>query len=147
MEMENLQINIQSKECMPLRCHKFDAGLDLKNGEKSFILKPFQRKLVSTGVKVNIPEGYVGYVMSRSGLAHKQGIIVLNAPGVIDSGYTNYVKVNLINFGDEEYCVKKFERIAQLVVQKIELCETVVEEFTVHDDNNRGMSGHGSTGT
>lgn len=139
-----LQINIKNKNCMPIRCHKFDAGLDLKNGEESFILKPFQRKLISTGIKVNIPEGYVGYIMSRSGLAHKQGIIVLNAPGVIDSGYTNYVKVNLINFGEEEYCIQKFERIAQLVVQKIELCEPVVQDFTV--DTDRGMSGHGSTG-
>lgn len=140
----DLQINIQNKECMPIRCHKFDAGLDLKNGEEPFVLKPFQRKLVSTGVKVNIPEGFVGYIMSRSGLAHKQGIIVLNAPGVIDSGYTNYVKINLINLGEEEYHIKKFERIAQLIIQKIELCKPIIQDFNVNSD--RGMSGHGSTG-
>lgn len=141
----DLQINIQNEECMPVRCYQFDAGLDLRNAEESFTLKPFQRKLISTGVQVNIPEGYVGYVMSRSGLAHKQGIVVLNAPGVIDSGYTNYIKVNLINFGEKEYCIEKLERIAQLIIQKIELCNVVVKkDFTVKSE--RGLSGHGSTG-
>lgn len=127
----------------PQRQHSGDAGADIFSME-SFVLKPFERKLVSTGTYLEVPYGFVGYIMSRSGLAHKYGVSVLNCPGVIDFGYTGEIRVNLINFGSEDYICMKGDRIAQFILQKIELPE--FNKVEVFNETERGERGHGSTG-
>ena len=139
-----LQIVCDDKELLPTRAHEHDAGLDLKCGELGVVLKPGERRLVDTGVKVAIPAGYVGLVHPRSGHAHKYGITVNNAPGTVDAGYTGNIKVNLINHGEETVCIYYGDRIAQLLIQRVELPE--LEVVASLDTTARGTAGHGSTG-
>jgi len=107
-------------------------------------LAPGQHALIPTGLRINLPAGTVGYVCPRSGLAAKRGITVLNAPGVIDPGYTGEIFVNLINLGSEPYTVQRGERIAQLIIhQTVEVDWQHVAEF---ESTERGAHGHGSTG-
>lgn len=121
-----------------------DAGMDITTNE-CFTLQPLERKLISTKTFILIPIGFVGYVMSRSGLAHKHGVVVLNAPGVIDSGYTGEIFVNLMNFGDSPVSFQTGDRIAQLVVQKVVyprlLKGSVQSVITDRNDNGHGSSG------
>lgn len=127
----------------PLRAHDGDAGADLF-ADEDVTLKPGARALVGTGVAVSIPYGYVGLVHPRSGLAHKYGVTVCNAPGTIDAGYTGEVMVNLLNTGDEPFSVTRGMRIAQLLVQRVEHPGFVlVDELAATE---RGEGGHGSTG-
>lgn len=100
------------------RAHKHDAGLDLASTE-AVELKPGERKLVPTGVRVILPPDLVGMVCPRSGNAIKHGLTVLNAPGIIDSGYTGEVKVILMNLSDETHKVEKGDRVAQLVLTPV----------------------------
>ena len=102
----------------PTRAHDTDAGLDLYSS-RGCPINPGERRLVSTGVHVAIPPGYVGMICPRSGLAHKHGLTVLNAPGIIDAGYTGEIKVNLYNAGDEVYWAEAGTRVAQLVITPI----------------------------
>ena len=139
-----LQIVCPDPRLMPTRAHATDAGLDLKCAEDFVMLAPGARRLVDTGVAVNIPPGYVGLVHPRSGWAYKYGITVNNAPGTIDSGYTGTIKVNLINHGEETIFVVYGDRIAQLLVQRVELPE--LELVDSLDTTARGTAGHGSTG-
>lgn len=141
-----LQIVCPDPRLMPTRAHATDAGLDLRCAHKlGVILLPGKRELVNTGVAVNIPPGYVGLVHPRSGHAHKYGITVNNAPGTIDSGYVGNVLVNLINHGSETVALEYGDRIAQLLVQRVELPELEVVDSL--DTTARGTAGHGSTGT
>lgn len=120
-----------------------DAGADLISAEDVRIAA-HQRVLVKTGVKIAIPEGYVGLVHPRSGLALKHGITVLNAPGTIDAGYRGEVGVILLNTGSVDFEVKAGDRIAQLVIQKVEIAEfKIVDALT---ESDRGEGGFGSTG-
>jgi dUTP pyrophosphatase len=121
-----------------------DAGADLTAAE-DVELAPFQRALVGTGVAVAIPEGYAGFVHPRSGLAHRLGLSMVNAPGTIDAGYRGEIKVNLINLDPNHPLVlHRGDRIAQLVVQPVVRARFVpVDELPASD---RGESGHGSTG-
>ena len=130
---------------MPTRAHDADAGLDLRCAEHFVPLAPGGRHLFDTGVAVNIPPGYVGLVHPRSGHAHKYGITVNNAPGTVDAGYTGTIKVNLINHGSETVALEYGDRIAQLLIQRVELPELVVVDSL--DTTTRGTAGHGSTGT
>ena len=140
-----LQIVCPDKYLLPTRAHEHDAGLDLRCAHKlGVILQPGERMLVDTGVAVNIPAGYVGLIHPRSGHAHKYGITVNNAPGTIDSGYVGNVLVNLINHGSETVALEYGERIAQLLVQQIELPELEIVDSL--EATERGASGHGSTG-
>ena len=140
-----LQIVCPDKYLLPTRAHEHDAGLDLRCAHKfGVILQPGERELVDTGVAVNIPQGYVGLIHPRSGHAHKYGITVNNAPGTIDSGYVGNVLVNLINHGSETVEIEYGARIAQLLVQKVELPELEIVESL--EATERGASGHGSTG-
>ena len=127
----------------PTRAHDTDAGLDLYALHPADI-PPGQRQLISTGVHVSIPPGYVGLVCPRSGLAHKQGLTVLNAPGIIDAGYTGEIKVNLYNAGHGVSWVNAGERIAQLVITPIPDAHLV--QVDTLDTTERGDNGHGSTG-
>ena len=121
-----------------------DAGADLCLAE-DVELAPFQRALVGTGVAVAIPEGYAGFVHPRSGLAHRLGLSLVNAPGTIDAGYRGEIKVNLINLDPTRPLVlRRGDRIAQLVVQPVVRARFVpVEELP---GTERGDGGHGSTG-
>ena len=140
-----LQIVCDDRRLMPTRAHATDAGLDLRCAHKlGVILLPGQRELVNTGVAVNIPPGYVGLVHPRSGHAHKYGITVNNAPGTIDAGYTGTIKVNLINHGQDAVSIGYGERIAQLIIQRVELPELEVVDSL--ETTARGTAGHGSTG-
>ncbi|WP_104523304.1 dUTP diphosphatase [Blastococcus atacamensis] len=121
-----------------------DAGADLTAAE-DVELAPFERRLVGTGIAVAIPDGYAGFVHPRSGLAHRLGLSMVNAPGTIDSGYRGEIKVNLINLDPHSTLrLSRGDRIAQLVVQQVARARFVpVPELPASE---RGEGGHGSTG-
>ena len=139
-----LKIVCPDKHLLPTRAHEHDAGLDLRCAEHFVPLAPGGRHLFDTGVKVAIPAGCVGLVHPRSGWAHKYGITVNNAPGTVDAGYTGTIKVNLINHGEETIFVDYGDRIAQLLIQRVELPEIEIVESL--DSAARGTGGFGSTG-
>jgi len=125
-----------------------DAGLDLV-ARVDVVLEPNGgRELVPTGLAVAIPEGYAGFVQPRSGLALHHGVTCLNTPGLIDSGYRGELKVLLINTDPtESFTVSRGERIAQLVVQRVEhVVLEVVDDFDHLDPSARGEGGFGHTG-
>jgi dUTP pyrophosphatase len=129
---------------LPAYAHPGDAGADLVAAE-DVVLGPGERRLVPTGIAVALPDGYVGLVHPRSGLAHRLGVTVLNAPGTVDAGYRGEIKVNLVNH-DPFATVKisRGDRIAQLLVQRVERAEfRPVDELP---ETVRGAGGHGSTG-
>lgn len=133
---------------MPERSHLTDAGLDMR-ALRGGVLPAGGRLTLETGVAVDIPPGFVGLLCSRSGLASTQGIAVLNAPGVIDSGYHGDVSVVLINTGRNAVQIKPGDKIAQLLIQEIALPSVVsLEEMGVEDFpfSERGTRGFGSTG-
>jgi dUTP pyrophosphatase len=121
-----------------------DAGADLCLVE-DVELAPLQRALVGTGVAVAIPEGYAGFVHPRSGLAHRAGLSLVNAPGTIDAGYRGEIKVNLINLDPTTpVTLRRGDRVAQLVVQPVVRARFLpVAELP---GSERGEGGHGSTG-
>lgn len=141
-----MTLNIQrlhADAVLPTRAHENDAGLDLYAAVQVGI-PVLGRNLVGTGIAVAIPPGHVGYITPRSGLAHSNGITVLNAPGTIDAGYTGEIRVNLINHGQAPYVITPGQRIAQLVIHPIATPNVV--EVTELPDTARGANGHGSTG-
>jgi dUTP pyrophosphatase len=128
---------------LPSYAHPGDAGLDLRSAEDLELL-PGQRALVSTGFSMALPEGYAAFVQPRSGLAARHGISIVNTPGLIDCHYRGEVKVILINLGDKPFRVRRGDRIAQMVIQRVENVEVVeVEEL---ESTERGEGGFGSTG-
>ena len=141
-----LKIVCDDPRLIPTRAHPHDAGLDLRCAHRyGMELDAGGRMLVDTGVAVKIPPGYVGLVHPRSGWAHKYGITVNNAPGTVDAGYTGTIKVNLINHGQDVVSIGYGERIAQLLIQRVELPELEVVDSL--DTTARGTAGHGSTGS
>ncbi|WP_314033562.1 dUTP diphosphatase [Dietzia sp. CH92] len=129
---------------LPVRAHAADAGIDLHAAE-DLELAPGHRALVPTGVAIALPVGYVGLVHPRSGLAARVGLSIVNAPGTIDAGYRGEIKVNLINLDPAEPVrITRGDRIAQLLVQRVELWDVV--EVDALDETDRGDGGHGSTG-
>ena len=121
------------------------SGLDLRASiEEPMTLEPFERKLISTGLKLAIPQGYEGQVRPRSGLALKHGITTLNSPGTIDSDYRGEVKVLLVNLGSAPVVINSGDRIAQLVIAPVVQAE--LEEVDELDDTSRGEGGFGHTG-
>ena len=127
----------------PTRAHDTDAGFDLHSKRKAIVL-PHSRQLVPTGVHVAIPPGYVGMICPRSGLAHNYGLTVLNAPGIIDAGYTGEIKVNLHNTEDRAVVLPSGARIAQLVIAPI--ADAHLVQVDTLGATERGENGHGSTG-
>ncbi|TRW84846.1 dUTP diphosphatase [Mycolicibacterium sp. 018/SC-01/001] len=134
---------------MPERAHDGDAGVDLFSAV-DVELAPGQRALVGTGIAVAIPHGMVGLIHPRSGLAARVGLSIVNSPGTIDAGYRGEIKVSLINTDPQTpIVIHRGDRIAQLLVQRVELPELV--EVTSFDeaglaDTTRGSGGHGSSG-
>ena len=126
---------------LPQRAHYSDAGADLFSYEDCEIY-PGEQKLVDTGIAIKIPQGFAGFVYNRSSQG-KKGITIPHSVGVIDSGYRDTIKVLLKNIGDDPYKITTGDRIAQLVVQKVEL----VGFKDIWNDSTRGTGGFGSTGT
>lgn len=134
---------------LPARAHPGDAGVDLFSAV-DVELAPGHRALVATGIAVAIPEGMVGLVHPRSGLAARVGLSIVNSPGTIDAGYRGEIKVCLINLDpDQPIRISRGDRIAQLIVQRVELPDLVevasFEEAGIAD-TSRGSGGHGSSG-
>ena len=128
----------------PAQAHEGDAGYDLHAAE-AVTIGPGDRASVATGIAVAIPAGQAGLVVPRSGLAARNGISVVNAPGLIDSGYRGEVRVLLLNTDrDEPFSVEPGDRIAQLVLVDVETPE--LEEVAELDETARGAGGFGSTG-
>ena len=122
------------------------AGMDLRaNIEKPILLKSLDRVLIPTGLHIALPEGYEAQIRPRSGLALKKGITCLNTPGTIDADYRGEIGIILANISTTDFVVKPGERIAQMVINKIEQADfELVEEL---DETERGEGGFGHTGT
>jgi dUTP pyrophosphatase len=128
---------------VPDRAYEGDAGLDLAACERHE-LGPGERAVVGTGLAVEIPAGYAGFVQPRSGLAAKHGITILNSPGLVDSGYRGEVRIILLNTDQTEtFVVEPGMRIAQLVVQAVEAVE--LDEVGELAESERGARGFGSS--
>lgn len=129
---------------LPSYARSGDAGLDLLAAE-DVVLKPGERAAVRTGIAVALPDGYAGFVHARSGRALEDGLAVANGPGVIDSGYRGELKVACVNLDAcEPIYIKHGEKIAQLVIQRVESVE--LAEVDELPDSPRGPGGFGSTG-
>ena len=145
--MEKITINIinSSGHQNPKLETLGSAGADLRAFiDKSITLKPFERRLIPTGIKIELPIGYEAQIRPRSGLAYKNGISVLNSPGTIDSDYRGDVGVILINLSKENFVISNGDRIAQMVIAKHEY--PVFVESTELNISERGDGGFGSTG-
>lgn len=142
-----LKVKIVNKSQWPDPFYATDAsaGMDLRADiTEPFVLKPLERRLVPTGIYIELPVGYEAQVRPRSGMAAKHGITVLNTPGTIDADYRGEVKVCLVNVSNEEFEIVPGERIAQMVVAAHERVEW--EDVEVLSDTVRGAGGFGSTG-
>lgn len=129
---------------LPAYAYEGDAGLDLRSSEDA-VLKPFERRLIGTGLAIAIPEGYAGFVQPRSGLALREGLSMANTPGLIDAHYRGELKVCAINLDPRnEIRITKGERIAQLVIQKVPRVSLM--EVDALDETDRGAGGFGSSG-
>jgi dUTP pyrophosphatase len=134
---------IRPDAVLPTRAYDGDAGLDLPSAD-ALVLAPGERAVIGTGLAVAVPDGHAGFVQPRSGLAAKHGITIVNAPGLVDSGYRGEVKVVLLNTGDEPFEVEPGMRIAQFVVLPVAAVEPV--EVAELPATERGERGHGSSG-
>lgn len=129
---------------LPGYAYEGDAGLDLRSSE-DVTLAPGERRLVSTGLAIAIPEGYAGFVQPRSGLALREGLSMANTPGLIDAHYRGELKVCAINLDRERPIrIERGERIAQLVIQRVPVVE--LREVDELDATDRGAGGFGSSG-
>ena len=141
----NVKIINKSKHDLPHYSTAAAAGMDLRaNIFESITLKPLERRIVKTGIFIQLPIGYEAQVRPRSGLAFKKGITVLNSPGTIDADYRGEVGVILVNLSSEEFVIEDGERIAQMVISKHEQAEWM--EVEILDNSERGGGGFGSTG-
>lgn len=139
-----IKIINKSKHALPKYQTALSAGMDLyANIEESVILKPLERKLISTGLLIELPQGFEAQIRPRSGLAIKNGITVLNTPGTIDADYRGEIGVILVNLSAEPFIINDGDRIAQMIIAKHETA--VWEEVTELDKTDRGAGGFGST--
>ena len=145
MAIEIPIVQLNTDVPMPKYANADDAGCDLYAIETHVLRSGGGRATIPTGIAVAIPQGYAGFILPRSGLAAKNGITVLNAPGLIDSGYRDELKVILTNTNrTAPYKVQKGDRIAQLVVQKIDQVQwNIVDSL---EETERGLGGLGSSG-
>lgn len=145
--MEALRVKIVNLSSNPLPEYATEgsSGLDLRaNLSESVVLKPLERALIPTGIVIELPVGYEAQVRPRSGLAIKQGITCLNTPGTIDADYRGEIKVILINLSSENVVIQHGDRIAQLVLQKVERIEWIQTDNI--NATQRGEGGFGHTG-
>lgn len=142
-----LNVKIINKSPFPSPAYQTtgSAGMDLRAVlEEPIFLEPLERKLIPTGLFIELPMGYEAQIRPRSGLAFKQGITVLNSPGTVDSDYRGEIKVLLVNISNEPVEIQSGDRIAQMVVAKHEV--VVWEDSQTLADSGRGAGGYGSTG-
>jgi dUTP pyrophosphatase len=124
---------------------KYAAGMDIRAAlEESFTLKPGERALVPTGLKMAMPEGYEAQIRPRSGLAYRNGITMLNTPGTIDADYRGELKMLAVNLGEEDFQINHGDRIAQMIIAPV--IQAQVHEVDNLSDTERGAAGFGSTG-
>lgn len=148
--MEDIKVYIKRKDTssdLPLPSYMSSeaAGMDLAADiTEDVLLEPGKYKIIPTGIFIALPPGYEIQIRPRSGLAAKYGITVLNSPGTIDADYRGEIRIILINLGDTPYLVKRGDRIAQMVLNKIEKVKLI--ETDVLPESQRGSSGFGSTG-
>lgn len=141
----NINIINKSQHDLPSYETIASAGMDLRaNITDPITLKPLERTIVKTGLFIELPIGYEAQVRPRSGLAAKNGVTVLNAPGTVDADYRGEIGVILVNLSNDDFTIQNGERIAQLVIAKHERAQwTVVQELS---ETSRGEGGFGSTG-
>jgi len=142
-----MRVNIinKSNNALPAYETASSAGMDLRAFvDDDVVLKPFERKLIPTGLYIELPDGYEAQIRPRSGLAIKSGITVLNSPGTIDADYRGEIKVILINLSQDNFTIKSGERICQMVIAKHEKAEFV--EVNEISETERGAGGFGHTG-
>jgi dUTP pyrophosphatase len=143
----NLEVKIVNRSGHPLPEYStsLSAGMDLRaNLEAPILLKPLERRLIPTGLFVELPEGYEAQIRPRSGLALKKGISVLNTPGTIDADYRGEIGIILVNLSGDSFLVKNGERICQMVINKIE--KVTWKEVKTLEESERGSGGFGHTG-
>lgn len=143
--MIQVKIVNEGKQQLPQYATAGSAGMDLRADiNKPIVLKPLERKLIPTGLKIALPVGYEAQIRPRSGLAIKYGVTVLNSPGTIDADYRGEVCVILVNLSNVDFVVNPSERIAQMVVAKHEQVDFQIVETL--DETERGDGGFGHTG-
>ena len=140
-----IRIINNSKSGLPAYETAHAAGMDLRaDVAETISLKPLERKLIPTGLHIELPEGFEAQIRPRSGLAFKHGISIVNSPGTIDADYRGEIKVLLVNLSTEIFEVNTGDRIAQMIVAKHEKVEW--EEVEVLNETSRGVGGYGHTG-
>ena len=143
--MADIQLINHSPHPLPSYATALSAGMDLRAYlSEPVVLQPMERQLIPTGLYMALPAGTEAQIRPRSGLAYKQGITVLNAPGTIDADYRGEVKVLLVNLSAAEVTVNDGDRIAQMVVARYE--QVAIKEVDQLDHTQRGEGGFGSTG-
>jgi dUTP pyrophosphatase len=141
----NINIINQSKHQLPAYETLASAGMDLRaNLEEAVVIKPFERKLIATGLFIELPIGFEAQIRPRSGLAFKFGVTVLNSPGTIDADYRGEIKVLLINLSSEDFTIGDGDRIAQMIIANHEKAEWV--QTNELSETERGAGGYGHTG-
>ncbi|MCU1481230.1 MAG: dUTP diphosphatase [Subtercola sp.] len=141
---ETVEVLIKAEQ-IPSYAHPGDAGADLRSTE-SLILQPGERYTIGTGVSIALPDGYVAFIVPRSGLASKHGITIVNSPGTVDAGYRGEIRVTLLNTDTSvPYDIAVGDRIAQMIVMPVTRATFVPVE--VLPGSARGEGGFGSTGT
>ena len=140
-----IKIINQSSNPLPAYATEGSSGMDIRaNLELTIVLQPFERVLVPTGLFIELPQGYEAQIRPRSGLAYKNGITCLNSPGTIDADYRGEIKIILINLSQEEQVIQQGDRIAQMIIQKVERAawEEVNElQITVRNEGGFGHTG------
>ena len=145
MQQVLIKVVNQSDNDIPQYATPGSAGMDLRaNLKEPVILKPLQRQMIPTGLFIELPAGYEAQVRPRSGMAHKKGITCLNSPGTIDSDYRGEIKIILINLSDTLQTIEHGDRIAQLIIAKVEKATwDIVKQL---NQSQRGEGGFGHTG-
>ena len=142
--MVAIRIIRENEAKLPHYSHNGDSGMDLYSVEDCGVIQPMERKLIRTGIRLEIPVGYEAQIRPKSGLAINHGITHLNTPGTIDSNYRGEIKIILINLGREPYKVEKGKKVGQMIFSKVETA--VLEETEELSQTSRGDGGFGSTG-
>lgn len=141
--MKLLVEKINEKAIIPFQAHEGDAGMDLFSVDE-VVLKPMERKLIHTGIRIQLPKNTEAQIRPRSGLALKNGITVLNTPGTIDEGYRGEIGIILINLGQDDFKITEGMKIAQMVIKPT--LSLKIEEAVELTETSRGKGGFGSTG-
>ena len=141
----NVKIVNRSGNSLPEYSTALSAGMDLRaNLDEAVVLKPMERRLIPTGLFIELPGGFEAQIRPRSGLALKKGISVLNTPGTIDADYRGEIGIILINLSAEDFVVEHGERICQMVINRVEMIDW--SEVESLEDSERGAGGFGHTG-